>query len=115
LPASLAELVHYFLGTSVLHLERRVVPKQSLKKTFARMKKPLDPERTIFVEFGTTIYAPVAYIPAAIAIAAGRSIGAGPLGLLSEDCKRLAALLVTWVALRAMPAGRTRVGNCAVP
>lgn len=107
LPSSLPDLVQHFMGTNELHTTR-VVPAQKLTDTVREMKRSLDPERAVFVEFGTTAYAPIPYLPAALAIGAGRNFGVGPLGLfyLGRFSNALAAMLITCVALRLFPAGR---------
>jgi uncharacterized membrane protein len=40
------------------------------------------PEQREFAEFSTAIYSPLAYVPSAISIMAGRALGAGPLALV---------------------------------
>ncbi len=68
---------------------------------------PLLPNQGIFLDFANTaVYAPMAYLPQAVAIALLRPLGVGPLGLLYAT--RLANLLI-WIlliaaALRALPA-----------
>jgi uncharacterized membrane protein len=42
----------------------------------------LAPEQREFVEFSTAPYSPLAYIPSAISITVGRTLGAGPLALV---------------------------------
>ena len=109
LPASLPELVQHFMGTNEHHI-RRAAPKRRLIDTLAEMDRPLDSERTIFVDMsGVQSYAPLPYIPQALAMAAGRVIGAGPLGLLymGRFANALVAALVTAFAISLFPVGRT--------
>src|SRR4051794_11363934 len=74
LPASLSRLSEA-LGK---HSEHRIEPSQ----ISAARNLQLQPEHREFVEFSTAIYSPLAYVPSAISIAAGRLFGAGPLALL---------------------------------
>lgn len=74
LPASLSRLSEA-LGT---HSEHRI----TLSQIEAARRLALLPEQREFVEFSTAVYSPVAYVPSAISIAAGRMFGAGPLALL---------------------------------
>jgi hypothetical protein len=107
LPASLSELVQHFMGADALH--RHVLPKRRFVDTFGEIGRPLEPERTVFIGFsGSAFYPPPPYIPSAVAIAAGRGLGIGPLGLLymGRFANALAALLITAFALRLFAAGR---------
>lgn len=109
LPASLPELVQHFMGTTVLHTSR-VVPSQRLVDTLGELRRPLDAGRTIFVDMsGIQSYAPLPYIPQALAIAAGRALGVGPLGLLymGRLANALVAALTTAIAISLFPVGRT--------
>ena len=111
LPASLPDLVERFLGTNILHTtQRRQVPKQRFTETIAELQRPLDPERTVFVEFsGTAFSFPLPYVPQALAIAVGRNCGIGPLGLMymGRLANALASAIVIWIAISLFPFGRT--------
>ena len=74
LPASLAQLS----ATLEDHKEHRIIAEQL---TAARAVT-LEVDRREFIEFSTGMYAPLAYVPSAIAIAVGRAAGARPLTLL---------------------------------
>ncbi|HZR02885.1 MAG TPA: DUF2142 domain-containing protein, partial [Burkholderiales bacterium] len=106
LPVSIPELVERFLGTTTLHTDRKL-SRQPIVETFAELRRPLRPERSEFVEFGTVSYAPFQYLPQAGAIAIGRTIGAGPLVLfyLARVANALTALTLTYWALRMLPLG----------
>lgn len=109
LPASVSELERYFLGTNERHI-RRELPRRRLMETLGEMRRPLDAERTIFVDLSDIqSYAPLPYVPQAFAIAAGRTLGVGPLGLLylGRFANALVALLVTTLAISLLPVGRT--------
>lgn len=107
LPASLPALVERFMGTNALHTER-VIRTQPLATTLAELKRPLDAERTAFVAFGTGSYAPLQYVPQALAIVIGRAMDVGPLGLFYMA--RLANALVAWV-LTCVALGAFHVGG----
>src|SRR5207244_9718047 len=70
----------------------------------------LFPYTTLFrsVSLQYTTYPPSPYLPQAIAIAAGRWLGAGPLALLyiGRLANALVALIVLASAVRLMPIGR---------
>ncbi|WP_158930665.1 DUF2142 domain-containing protein [Acidisphaera sp. S103] len=107
LPSSLPELADRFLGTRAIHTDRPVRP-TPLRETLKMLAKPLDPTRREFVDFsGAAFYSPLPYLPQAVAIAVGRGLGLGPLGLLyaARLVNGLAALLVAAAALRALPVG----------
>ena len=109
-PASMPELVHYFLGTSELHTARRVLPSRRLVDTLGELRRPLDVDRTKFIDMsGIHSYAPLPYIPQAVAIATGRSLGVGPLGLMymGRLANALVAMLITAFAISLFPVGRT--------
>ena len=109
LPASLPELVLHFMGTTEPHT-RRVVPTQRLMATLGEINRPLDSGRTTFVDMsGIQSYAPLPYIPQAVAIAAGRAVGVGPLGLMymGRFANALVAALVTALAISLFKVGRT--------
>lgn len=74
LPASLSRLSEVRGNHQELHIEpQQIATARSLS---------LDPARRQFAEFSTAVYAPLAYVPAASAIAVGRAVGAGPLSLV---------------------------------
>ncbi len=107
LPASLPELVEHFLGTRAVLAPRPVKPAK-LRETLAAAT-PLDPARRVFVDFSNTaFYAPPAYLPQAAAMAAGRWLGLGPLGLLyaARLMNGLCAVGIVTTALRLLPFGR---------
>lgn len=109
LPASLPELVEHFMGSTELHT-KRVIPSQRLIDTFAELQRPLDPGRTVFLDIsGIQSYAPLPYIPQALAIAAGRAFDVGPLGLLymGRLANAFVAALITGIAISLFPVGRT--------
>jgi uncharacterized membrane protein len=109
LPASLPDLVYRFMGTNAVHMDYRPRPIHRLSDTFEEFKRPLDSGRTIFVNYSTVNYAPTSYIPQALAIAAGRSVGVGPLGLyyMGRFANALVCALITWFAISRFPFGRT--------
>lgn len=96
LPASLPALVERFMGTNALHAVRYITP-QPLVGTLAELTRPLNPERTAFVVFDTGAYAPPAYLPQALGVAAGRMLNVGPLGLFF--LARLANALAAWALI----------------
>jgi uncharacterized membrane protein len=108
LPASLPALVERFLGTTELHTERGLRTAQ-LQETLAEFSRPLDVDRTAFVDFsGSAFYAPLPYLPQALAIAGARAVGIGPLGLfyVGRLANALAAIIATYIAIRLLPVGR---------
>lgn len=111
MPASLPELVKHFLGTSEVHTKKiRAVPRQRLVDTLGELRRPLDASQTKFIDMsGVQSYAPLPYVPQAIAIAAGRALGVGPLGLLymGRLANALVAALITAIAISLFPVGRT--------
>jgi len=111
LPSSLIELSEAFLGTRAIHTKRRIMA-QPLRQTWLALDRPLDSDRREFVDFTSmAFYSPMAYLPQAIAITAGRWVGAGPLALLylARLANALVAVaLLTW-AVRLMPIGREAV------
>lgn len=107
LPSSLPELAEGFLGSREIHGERKLRP-FPLSDTLQALRTPLDPERREFTDFfGAAFYSPAPYLPQAAAIAAGRALGVGPLGLLymGRLANGLVAVLLVAAALRAIPAG----------
>src|SRR5258706_11584602 len=101
LPASLPDLVYRFMGTNAVHMDYRPRPIHRLSDTFEEFKRPLDSGRTIFVNYSTVNYPPTSYIPQALAIAAGRSVGVGPLGLyyMGRFANALVCALITWFTI----------------
>ena len=96
LPASLSQLSEA-LG---VHSEPRIERSQMLE---AR-RLQLQPEQRQFAEFSTAIYSPLAYVPAAVSIAAGRWLGAGPLALVYlARCANLivGSWLIAWALSHA--------------
>lgn len=74
LPASLSRLSEV-LGN---HAEHHIEPAQ----IEAARALELRPEERRFIEFSTAVYSPLAYVPAAAAMALGRILSAGPLALI---------------------------------
>jgi uncharacterized membrane protein len=106
LPASLPRLVELSrVGEVAGHPDRRLPP----GLLAAAWRLPVAPERRVFVPAGLlSPYAPVAYLPAAAAVAAGRLLALGPLALLylARLGNLAAALAVSWAAVRFAPAQR---------
>src|ERR1700730_6211636 len=107
LPSSLIELIESFLGTRAVLAPRRITA-QPLQQTWMALDRPLEPGRRELVSLEYTTYPPSPYLPQAIAIAAGRWLGAGPLALLyiGRLANALVALIVLASAVRLMPVGR---------
>ena len=109
LPASLPELALRFLGSTAHHVNGRRLTRLPAADTFKQFQVPLEPERQVFVDFsGSAQYAPLPYLPQALAMAALRPLGVGPLGLLyaGRMANALAALAVTAWALSLLRTGR---------
>jgi uncharacterized membrane protein len=106
IPRSLVELSSHFLGSSALHQERPIL-RHSAAERFAMFDLRLDPDRRVFTPF-FSLYNPLPYAPQALAIAGGRAMGVGPLGLLylARAANALAAGLLIFLALRIFPVGR---------
>jgi hypothetical protein len=106
LPSSLMELVESFLGTREVYNDRPISARP-LRRTWMALDRPLDAERREFVTVPAA-KAPPSYAPVAIAIAAGRWLGAGPLGLLylGRLANALVAVTLLAWAVRLMPVGR---------
>jgi uncharacterized membrane protein len=107
LPSSLPELADRFLGSRANHIGRpvRAIP---LRDTLEVLARPLDPTRREFVDFTSdAFYSPLPFLPQTVAIAAGRGLGLGPLGLLyaARLVNGLTALVVVAAALRILPVG----------
>ena len=93
LPSSLSRLSEA-LGD---HADHRIQPAQINQARSLR----LAPEQREFVEFSTATYSPLAYMPSAISIMAGRALGAGPLALVYfARCGNL--LVGAWLMALAM-------------
>jgi uncharacterized membrane protein len=107
LPSSLIELVESFSGTRVV-FNPGPTSEQPLHRTWLALERPLDPERRELVSLPFTVKAPLSYLPQAIAIAAGRWSGAGPLALfyLGRLANALVALIGLASAVQMMPIGR---------
>src|SRR3984893_11168681 len=107
LPSSLIDLIEGFLGTRAV-LAPRPITAQPLQQTWMALDRPLEPGRRELVSLEYTTYPPSPYLPQAIAIAAGRWLGAGPLALLyiGRLANALVALIVLASAVRLMPVGR---------
>ena len=107
LPSSLIELIESFLGTRAIHAHRTITA-QPLRQTWLALDRPLDPGRRELVSLALSRYPPPPYLPQAIAIAAGRWLGAGPLALLyfARLANALVAVAVLAWAVRLMPVGR---------
>jgi uncharacterized membrane protein len=107
LPSSLIELIEYFSGTRAVFNPRHTSA-QPLRRSWLALDRPLDPERRELISLPFMVKPPLSYIPQAIAIAAGRWSGAGPLTLLYLG--RLANALVAVTALawavQLMPIGQ---------
>jgi len=109
IPVSLFQLVQDFMGTIAFHSYREV-PRIRLVDTLAELHRPLDAERLAdFNLSGVQGFAPLPYVPQALAIAAGRAMGVGPLGLLymGRLANALVAGLITAFAIALLPIGRT--------
>lgn len=93
LPSSLSRLSEA-LGS---HADHHIQPAQiNLARNI-----PLAPEQREFVEFSTAVYSPLAYVPSAVSIMAGRALGAGPLALVYfARCGNL--LVGAWLISLAM-------------
>jgi uncharacterized membrane protein len=108
IPSSLVESVEWFLGTRAIHADRQLAP-MPLRRSLSQIETPLDASRREFVDFrGAAFYSPLSYLPQALAIAAGRSIGLGPLELLwaGRLANGVAAIIVVAFAVRATPIGK---------
>lgn len=108
LPSSLPELTETFLGTRAIHASRPITD-QKLTRTAGLLSMPLSPDRREFVDFtGSAFYSPLPYVPQALAIAAGRLAGAGPLELLylARIANALVAVSVLALAVGLLPLGR---------
>lgn len=107
LPSSLIELSEQFLGSRELHADRRISP-APLSETVQALRTPLNAERTEFIEFfGAAFYSPLPYLAQAGAIAVGRTVGLGPLGLLyiARMANGFTAALIVSLALALIPTG----------
>lgn len=108
-PVSLFQLVQDFMGTIAFHSYREV-PRIRLVDTLAELHRPLDAERLADFDLsGVQGFAPLPYVPQALAMAAGRAMGVGPLGLLymGRLANALVAGLITAFAIALLPIGRT--------
>lgn len=108
LPASISEMVHDSLGTDAIDAPRPIVA-TPLKMTLAGLSRSLDPAQRRFTDFtGAAPYSPLPYVPQAMAIALGRSLGMGPLALLyaARLANALASILMVVLAVRTAPMAR---------
>jgi hypothetical protein len=108
LPSSLPEFVENTWGTLRIYY---VPPLGShpLAETWKEFQRPLDPDRRKFADFsGVVSYAPLPYIPQAIAMALGRHLGVAPLGLLylGRLANAFAAIAMIFWSLKLLPTGR---------
>jgi uncharacterized membrane protein len=111
LPVSLTEMVREQLGTTAIDADRPVTDRP-LRKSLAGIGRPLDPDQVAFTDFtGAAPYSPLPYLPQAVAIAAGRLAGLGPLALLyaARLANALAAILLLTLAVRIAPVAREGV------
>jgi uncharacterized membrane protein len=93
LPASLSRLSEALGDHSDHHIQATQI---SLAHSLQ-----LAPEPREFVEFSTAVYSPLAYVPAAVSIMAGRAVGASPLALVYfARCGNL--LMGAWLISLAM-------------
>jgi uncharacterized membrane protein len=93
LPASLSRLSEALGDHSDHHIQAAQI---SLARSL-----PLASEPREFVEFSTAVYSPLAYVPSAVSIMAGRVLGAGPLALVYfARCGNL--LVGAWLIALAM-------------
>lgn len=118
LPRSIPSLVESHLGT-LAHHARRQVPQRALTDTLQDLNRPLATDDQAFVEFtGSAMYAPLAYVPQAGAIAVGRALGLSPLALLyaARAANALAAFaLIAWSLARLGGASTTGVLLALLP
>jgi hypothetical protein len=91
LPTSLTDVIGHFSGMKPPRHART-----SRRQIEAALRVPLNPGERSFMPFVASIYSPVAYLPQAAAIAAGRAFGLHPLALMYLG--RVANLMV-WIAL----------------
>jgi hypothetical protein len=107
LPSSLIELIEHFLGTRAV-LAPRPITAQPLQQTWMALDRPLEPERRELVSLEYSAYPPPPYLPQAIAIAAGRWLGAGPLALLYLG-KADTMVTIDMTAIMAIPTSIPRL------
>lgn len=108
LPVSIPKMVRDSLGTIAIDAPRPITVRP-LATTLKGLTNPLNPEQVSYAEFtGAAPYSPLPYIPQAIAIAIGRSLGMGPLALLyaARLANVLASILMLTFAVRIMPIAR---------
>lgn len=105
LPASLGELVRDLWTGVPGHPERKVDP-QAVRDA---LRRPLEPQRTAFLDFRTAAQHPfVAYLPQSAGLALGRAAGATPLAAfyLARLTNLLAGALLLAFAVGQLPACR---------
>ena len=108
LPASLSAFLVRFLGTTDERPDRTIRP-MPLAATLDARSQVLAPERRAFLGFvGAAFYAPLPYVPQAIAIAIARAFGSSPLDLLYAGrlANALTALALLVAAVRLAPIGK---------
>ena len=113
LPTSLEELVAELWTGVPGHPERKVDP-QAIRRA---LEKPLEPERTAFIDYRTAAqYLFVPYLPQAAGLALGRLVGATPLAgfYLARLANLLAGTLLLLLAIRQLPACRWLAAMVAV-
>ncbi|MCV2353665.1 DUF2142 domain-containing protein [Paucibacter sp. B2R-40] len=109
LPASIPGLVMHFMGTTEFHAPRKP-PQRSLTEIFKKLGDPVDEDLRVNIDFsGIQANSPLPYLPQAMAIAAVRSVGWGPLEMLYAGrlVNALSAIIITTVAIALLPVGRT--------
>lgn len=108
LPCSLPATVVHFLGA----LRPRVRPpirREPLASTLLQLRVPLALQCREFVPItGAAFYSPLGYLPQAAAMAVGRWVGLGPLGLMYAGRlgNAVAAICILSWALKLLPVGR---------
>lgn len=113
LPASLGELVGELWTGLPGHPERKVDPR-AIRRALG---KPLQPERTTFLDYRTAaLYPFVPYLPQAAGLALGRLVGATPLAgfYLARLVNLAAGTLLLLLAIRQLPACRWLAAMAAV-
>ena len=116
LPISLREVIDQLHGKPTGGAEARLKPRPFSDITPV-LAIPLQPDQRAFQEIaGAAYYSPLAYIPQAVAMAAGRMAGAGPLMLLylGRLANALASVAVLAAAVRLIPIGREAVTLAAL-
>lgn len=113
LPTSLGQLVDELWTGLPGHPERKVDPR-AIRRALG---KPLQPERTAFLDYRTAAQFPfIPYLPQAAGLAIGRLAGATPLAgfYLARLANLAAGTLLLLLALRQLPACRWLAAMAAV-